>query len=121
MQVPVFVQENDLFAWRSTKNLIFSVKSAYQVAKGISEISSEKDPWSRIWSINVPPKVKHFLWRHNLQSFPTRDFLALRGFSFKSCEDQSKVIKAIPLSDGAVENQWCWEENDMGVYTVRYG
>ncbi|KAM7258388.1 hypothetical protein ACFE04_014129 [Oxalis oulophora] len=37
------------------------------------------------------------------------------------CEGQIKHIRAIPLGVDAANDQWCWEGNAKGIYTVRSG
>jgi len=72
--------ENNKAAWHFNKKGVFSVKSAYKVYRqeqinksrrgGAS--ASVPDPsyesiWRKIWSVQCPSKMKHFLWRVLLQ------------------------------------------------------
>ncbi|XP_071723825.1 uncharacterized protein [Rutidosis leptorrhynchoides] len=81
--IPIRATGPDLFAWKGTKDNIFSVRSAYYVA--VENLN--RDPvsfpypvfWNLIWKLLVPPKIKLFLWRVGHQSLATRDNLRRRG------------------------------------------
>ena len=60
---------NDSLTWNSTANGIFSIRSSYKVVmdlrdhqdtSGGSSDSDIKKFWRRIWSIQIPSKVKKF-------------------------------------------------------------
>ena len=64
------VEEEDKVIWKANKVQDFSIKSAYQVVlrlahQQIGESShnrSNEKVWKHIWTLNVPPKVRNFLW-----------------------------------------------------------
>jgi hypothetical protein len=76
----------DRLVWQGTSNSVFSVRSAYHLAKEIQqrtfgECSHPADNggvWKILWSLKVPNSVKVFLWRacHNL--LPTKGNLFTR-------------------------------------------
>jgi hypothetical protein len=76
----------DALIWRCTNSGVFSVKSAYHLAKelegqGLPEGSRQirkSSIWKHLWSAQVPNTAKNFLWRacHNL--LPTKDNLLRR-------------------------------------------
>ena len=41
--------------------------------------TSAPTPWKKIWTFNVPPKVKHFLWRALKSALPIQESLHRRG------------------------------------------
>ncbi|KAM6546525.1 hypothetical protein CsatB_027261 [Cannabis sativa] len=54
---------------------IFSVKSAYkhlQSAHGNWSIMDDVSSWIKLWKLEVPPKVLHFLWRAISGCLPTK-------------------------------------------------
>ena len=62
----------DSVIWNATPNGKFSVRSTYELAMNLCEQSERgcisndgviKKFWSKIWSLQVPNKVKHFAWR----------------------------------------------------------
>lgn len=79
-------QGKDKMIWQLTTNGAFSVKSVYHHAllmnKSHKRDSSKGyaiDPmWKQMWKIQVPNKVKNFLWRSSTNSLPTMANLKLR-------------------------------------------
>lgn len=61
----------DRLVWRETKNEIFSVRSAYYLAKSMAERGRETCSdgeqmatlWKSLWKVRGPPVVKLFLWK----------------------------------------------------------
>lgn len=85
LQIPVgATTSKDRLVWHYSKNGIFSVSSCYHMI--FSDISSVTQPgneegqgsgdstinWSVIWKLNIPPKVRMFLWRATLDTLPHR-------------------------------------------------
>ena len=76
----------DVRIWKETKNGRYSTKSTYRLlAKsasnnqpGPSSFSVHKVFWSTIWMLNIPNKIKHFLWRACSESLPTKKNLYRR-------------------------------------------
>lgn len=73
----------DTVIWIGTKNGHYSTKSAYRfpsdeesvAAPGPSDPTEHKQFWQEIWSLNVPNKIHHFIWRACNESFPTKQNL----------------------------------------------
>ena len=62
----------DSLVWNATPNGKFSARSTYELAMNLCEQSERgrisndgviKKFWRKIWSLQVPNKVKHFAWR----------------------------------------------------------
>lgn len=78
-------QEN-MMIWRGTTNGLFSVRSAYHLAKetvdrmkaGSSFGFYNSDIWKGIWNLKVPNSEKHFMWRACHDILPTRENLMKR-------------------------------------------
>ena len=76
----------DELVWKENKNQVFSFKSAYQVALRLkdcvhaehSAARLDRATWKKIWALNVPPKVRTFVWRACFDILPTRDNLHRR-------------------------------------------
>ena len=76
----------DVLIWKENKSQSFSVKSAYQVVQRMkaptliehSTAATEKPLWRKLWKLNVPPKVRMFIWRACSNILPTRDNLHRR-------------------------------------------
>lgn len=72
----------DSWAWKYTPKGNFSVSSAYQVASRslIERYTSsqlDSETWMLLWNLDVPSKIRVFLWRACREILPTTD--ALRG------------------------------------------
>ena len=60
-----------MLLWKENKKGAFSVKTTYRVAIRINQQEqvenslAQKDRrlWNRIWKLNIPPKVRNFVWR----------------------------------------------------------
>uniref|UniRef100_A0A7N2LHE6 Reverse transcriptase zinc-binding domain-containing protein n=1 Tax=Quercus lobata TaxID=97700 RepID=A0A7N2LHE6_QUELO len=76
----------DKMEWNESRNRIFTVKSAYKVALRIQENTQaehsraglDRPMWKKIWKLNIPPKVRNFLWRACSNILPTRENLHRR-------------------------------------------
>lgn len=57
----------DIYSWflRHKRLGHYSVKSAYAAIKEARPVNGTQDnlKWNRLWNMQVPLKVKHFIWR----------------------------------------------------------
>ena len=77
----------DEIVWHYSRDGSFSVKTAYHLARtledlrssqvGVSTASSATN-WTKIWGLEVPPKVQHFVWRLVSGILPVRRNLCRR-------------------------------------------
>jgi len=78
LSLPLSVQREDFPAWHPDPKGIFSIRSAYALGKKIMDHQNNNDAsssgavesgfdWRKIWRLDVPNKVKLFVWRmaHN--------------------------------------------------------
>lgn len=80
------VPQTDYFYWSLEKSGIYSVKSGYKLLceeerKDEASGSSRQGMfvlWSKIWSLKVPRKINHFLWRACTDCLPTKTNLLKR-------------------------------------------
>ena len=76
----------DTLIWKETKSWAFSVKSVYKLAIRIrdtfrgehSAARRDGSVWRKLWQLNVPPKVRMFLWKACSNILPTRENLNRR-------------------------------------------
>ena len=62
---------HDKLIWKENRSQRFTVRSAYQVALRLkypnqaehSSVQAHGSTWRKLWKLNVPPKVRTFLWR----------------------------------------------------------
>ena len=84
--------KRDTLIWKENKKHEFSVKSAYEVAirlkQGVeaehSRAGEEGKLWKLIWELNVPPKIRNFIWRAVSNILPTWDNLYRRRVAVES-------------------------------------
>ncbi len=121
-QIPLsFRRPRNKLIWTSTSNGKFSVRSAYRLllsetSSSMGSSSSRGNVAQHLWSSQVQPKIRLFMWRACMDILPTRTKLFDKGFlhSFLckwcevepetsshvlwQCEFAQKVWKACPIS-----------------------
>lgn len=121
LRMPVIGQNNiDVRRWFYTKSGHYSVKSAYYLMRSLknqrkifalastSSLSGRKD-WSFIWKLEIPNKVRVFLWRILRNGLPVLQNLARRNICsdtvcplcLSSCETILHVLQSCHFQD------WC--------------
>ncbi|KAK9998721.1 hypothetical protein SO802_018324 [Lithocarpus litseifolius] len=85
----------DTLIWKENWKHEFSVKSAYHVVLRLSkqevtehsQAGVDRKLWKKVWKLNVPPKVRTFMWRACADILPTRDNLHRRRVDVdRNCE-----------------------------------
>ena len=97
--IPVCTRRlDDFWSWHYERTGVFSVRSAYRMLaetrrrreawlEGTSSSSDhrgEEKSWKMLWHIQVPSKIKVFLWRLAKQSIPTADVRHRRNMADNS-------------------------------------
>ena len=78
--------QNDDYCWSHTNNGIYSVKTGYDLAMEMQDLSEETtytEPsttqlQAKVWKIKAPSKIKHFVWQALSNCVPVCDQLANR-------------------------------------------
>ncbi|KAL5738018.1 hypothetical protein ACOSP7_030779 [Xanthoceras sorbifolium] len=92
LEIPLSLADcNDSLIWHFDKNGEYSVKSGYRVAaqeklslKGSSSCLDSKW-WLALWNLNIPPKIKIFIWRVCLNAIPSLCNLCSRKIVVDPC------------------------------------
>ncbi|KAL5755359.1 hypothetical protein ACOSP7_023579 [Xanthoceras sorbifolium] len=92
LEIPLSLGDcNDSLIWHFNKNGEYSVKSGYRVAaqeklslKGSSSCPDSKW-WLALWNLNIPPKVKIFIWRVCHNAIPSLCNLCSRKIVVDPC------------------------------------
>ena len=112
------MEEEDKVIWKENKGQSFSIKSAYLVALRVAQQQSSESShtrrnekvWKLIWSMNVPPKVRNFVWRVCLNILPTRANLQRRKIAvdpqFDFCKQQPETIGHMLWECPFARNTW---------------
>ncbi|CAL1404087.1 unnamed protein product [Linum trigynum] len=76
LKVPIGEEgSEDVWAWSLTREGEFSVRTAYHaVHKANTNFQSNgsEEKWKWIWGLNIPPKLKFFIWRCSRDGLATR-------------------------------------------------
>lgn len=83
--------KNDKVVWKYSENGKFSTKSAYLAITGYfeppdSHSSKDNQEWNTlVWNLNIPPKVKVFMWKfvadilHTPVNIMKKEFCIIHG------------------------------------------
>ncbi|KAM6582247.1 hypothetical protein CsatB_009249 [Cannabis sativa] len=69
LSIPVNPHNHDTLIWSHHHTGCFTVNSAYHLANSTLSASGPSNPatykrwWTSVWSSNIPPKIKHFVWK----------------------------------------------------------
>ncbi|KAL5766450.1 hypothetical protein ACOSP7_017067 [Xanthoceras sorbifolium] len=92
----------DQLLWHFSKDGKYSVKSGYWLASSLGQDGTSSSSssvgsswWKFLWSLNIPAKVRMFVWRACRNLLPTRSLLAARRVS---------VGAGCPLCDAGVDS-----------------
>ena len=89
-------QVQDTLIWADSSSGKYTTKSAYKLLSrsptvGTSNPSAHSSSWNHIWDLEVPNKIKHFIWRACRESLPTKKNLftkkVLRSAACDLCHD----------------------------------
>ena len=89
------VEAEDVLFWPYTKNGVYTCRSCYYFLKEEAEMEvtnqvppfQDKHVWNAIWSMQVPQKVKMFIWRACRNAISTKHALMRRTITGDSiCE-----------------------------------
>ncbi|CAL1398685.1 unnamed protein product [Linum trigynum] len=79
LRVPVGEEgSDDFWAWCLTKDGSFSVRTAYHAVHKANtnfQQSGNAENWKWIWGLNIPPKLKFFIWRCSRNGLATKEWL----------------------------------------------
>lgn len=126
LHIPLSQSADDTWYWRKERLGDYSVKSAYmylQELKGINHNFAEGRWWKRLWSLKIPAKVKHFMWRASTACLPTKSQLRLKhvyvGDLFLFCNLAAESISHILLDCSFSEA--CWFQMRGGSENMAHG
>ncbi|XP_075640643.1 uncharacterized protein LOC142612431 [Castanea sativa] len=112
------LNSRDSLKWKESKNRVFSVRTAYHVALRLNKPltgehsleAHDQRMWKKLWSLNIPPKVRTFIWRACLDVLPTKANLARRKVRIDDrcsiCCQQSETTCHILWECPLARNVW---------------
>lgn len=77
LSIPLNTTYEDVWYWNREKMGQYTIKSAYAVIQEDRIVDQQVDTewWKRMWNLQVPLRVKHFMWRATRDVLPTKDQL----------------------------------------------
>lgn len=128
--IPVHIEMDDMLAWHYDEKGLFSVKSAYKVQRdgelqrrkrgsaGLSNGSTEREMyWKKVWKMQLPGKVKHFIWRFSHNILALRVNLQQRGMDLDSrciiCNRMNEDAGHLFFKCKKVKK--VWQENNLEI------
>ena len=108
----------DKLIWKENRSQRFMVRSAYQVALRLkypqqaehSSVQAHGSTWRKIWELNVPPKVRTFLWRACSGCLPTRENLHKKRIRVEQrcelCHHHAETIGHVLCECPLARNVW---------------
>ncbi|XP_037492746.1 uncharacterized protein LOC105643399 [Jatropha curcas] len=105
--------QDDILIWHWTDSGIYSVKSGYRLVA-----SQYVDPeavwrssfWKILWSLKIPPKVRHFLWRCCRDILPVKATLARRGLELDiGCDYCGNTETLVHTLVECPRVSFCWQ------------
>ena len=108
----------DKLIWKENRSQRFMVRSAYQVALRLkypqqaehSSVQAHGSTWRKIWELNVPPKVRTFLWRACSGCLPTRENLHKKRIRVEQrcelCHHHTETIGHVLWECPLARNVW---------------
>lgn len=114
------ITSNDRLIWHYTKNGQFSVKSAYQLSlaekenkgmeSGGASSGAQGVRWTEIWGLNLPPKVRMFLWLATKNILPlgvelTRRHIGTDPFC-KHCSSDLETVSHVFMHCRGMREIW---------------
>lgn len=115
--------QQDRMVWRETKNKVFSIRSAYYLAKYLEErgkesCSNEKETttlWKVVWKVRVSPVIKVFLWKAYRNILATKENLQKRNI----VDDPLCLIYGLEAESVGHILWWCGSAQDVWLESSR--
>ncbi|KAI7985423.1 Gamma-tubulin complex component 2 [Camellia lanceoleosa] len=125
--IPILVEKEDVLVWHHNSVGSYTIKSGYQCALRLTtdppaNLPSSSTPWcdkdwNFMWSLNLPPKLKHFVWRLCNNILATKQNLHHRRCSisdmYRVCSQSSKSIEHVFL--GCAWTKAVWFGSGLGI------
>jgi hypothetical protein len=111
-------RQEDKLIWVGSKNGIFSVHSAYHLAKESDEVERgccsfsdrTRGLWKVVWSLKVSKVIHHFLWKACNGILPTKEKLHRRGIPSDAlcpvCGLETEIVSHILWSCESTKDVW---------------
>ena len=116
LQIPLsYCRESDVWYWLHDPCGVYSVRSCYKYLTHHDTNSSSRI-WKSLWKLEVPGKVRNFLWRAATNVLPTADNLVRRRVDIMPtcslCHACNETVTHALLECGFAKS--CWMSSAVG-------
>ncbi|XP_031124288.1 uncharacterized protein LOC116026999 [Ipomoea triloba] len=105
----------DCFYWVGESHRFYSVKSGYRLLTRCPVEEGVLD-WTRVWKLDIPPKIKKIFWAMCTKRLPTKDALLVKQVTCDPtcvlCGGDSETT--VHLFANCPFAKACWQEVDQG-------
>lgn len=95
--------------WAYTKDGVYSVRTAYMLGMNVT-LQPQNRIWDIIWRSDIPPKIRHFLWKLVSGILPTRELLHKRHIAAAPkcplCFNGPETVSHVFFSCGLLQDFW---------------
>ena len=104
-------ETEDSLAWAFSKNGLFSLQSAYLLARGSNPLNLGFSSMSWIWKAETHPRIQFFMWLCFHNSLPTSEILVLRGLNLNPvcslCHLENESVDHLLRRCIVAQEFWC--------------
>ncbi|KAK9190098.1 hypothetical protein WN943_018699 [Citrus x changshan-huyou] len=116
LQIPLSSRrDNDAWYWQANPRGCYTVRNCYKLLNSITS-DSFAGVWRKLWRLNVPSKIKNFIWRAAKNVLPTAvNLLSRRVDIISTCAvcnaNEETIMHALIESSFA---RTCWFSSPVG-------
>lgn len=116
LSIPLNQSDQDTWYWKKDRMGCYSIKTAYvliQESKSNNNAAVSERFWKRLWSLKVPPKVNHLMWRAASGCLLTKTQLFQKHVDINvacpMCNQDPETIEHVLLNCSFARDCWrCW-------------
>ena len=117
LQIPLSARrDKDVWYWLADPHGLYTVRSYYKLLNHCATTPTS-GVWRKIWNLEVPSKVKIFLWRAAMNVLPITDNLIRKRVEVMSicslCNQQNETV--VHALVNCVFAQTCWLTSSLGL------
>ena len=103
-------ETEDSLAWAFSKDGLFSLQSAYLLARGSNPLNLGISSMSWIWKADTHPRIQFFMWMCSHNSLPTSEILGLRGLNLNPictiCHQENESVDHLLRRCNVAQDLW---------------
>ena len=100
----------DSLAWAFSKDGLFSLQSAYLLAKGLNPLNLGISSMSWIWKADTHLRIQFFMWLCSHNNLPTSEILGSRGLNLNPlctiCHQENESVDHLLRRCNVAQDLW---------------